>query len=168
MFIFKSSSPLMQKKYNAHLVNPQIDIERPHRGNSAAWQKFYMVCAYRSPIPGGGGILLVQMISTCLRCAWEGGGDVSTLRETSPTYFIYEYIEKGDTYLLLESTIHISRYFSTIFSHIFSIFRKLQFLCWPITREQWDRKNIAKLQKPFPYLIMLHMYCNPDSSQHCR
>ncbi len=40
-----------------------------------------MVWLYRSPIPvgGGGGLFLVQMIFTCLRYAYRGGGEVSTL-----------------------------------------------------------------------------------------
>ncbi len=41
-----------------------------YRRKSAAWHKFDMVWLYRSPIPmGRRGILLVQLISTCLRCA---------------------------------------------------------------------------------------------------
>jgi hypothetical protein len=67
-----------------------IDIEGPlswfspfaNRGSSqSAQHKFDKVWPHRLPIPvgGGGGIVLVQMISTGLRYAKGGGGRASTL-----------------------------------------------------------------------------------------
>jgi len=47
-----------------------------HRRKSAAWHRFDMVWLFCSPIPvGGGGILLVQMVSTCRR-GLRGGSDI--------------------------------------------------------------------------------------------
>ncbi len=47
-----------------------------HRRKSPAWHKFDMVWIWRSQYPSGeeGGILLVQMITTCLHSAWGEGG----------------------------------------------------------------------------------------------
>jgi hypothetical protein len=49
--------------------------ELTYRRKSATWHKFGMVWLYPSPIPmGKRKILLVQMITTCLRSAYRKGG----------------------------------------------------------------------------------------------
>ncbi len=76
------SSPPLVRSY----LQPQSNdlnrgtTEGPHRCINDARHKFDMVWLYCSPIPISpmeGGILLVQMIFTCLRCArgrWVSGG----------------------------------------------------------------------------------------------